>query len=424
MKRIKYIYILFFTAILTACGAYTSTVNNRNVSYLYKPNASTIFPQYKIFHESDTGSYLITKIIPAQLLFNRANVENHFLAKLKISYAVFPSYDDNIYLDSGTVDYIIEKENIDKEISSYIKFTTKDYEKCIIKITATDVLRESTNRQFLEIDKSDKNNRQHFFTLSQEDDFPYFRDYFRSDELLKVKHASGKMNDLYIKYYASEIPLVPPPFSLSLPFRPDFAADTVWHVKNIDELDFQLHYQGMYHFQLDSSKTEGLTLFNFGNSFPQKLTATQLLEPLQYLTSSKEFGIMQNSDTVKLAVDEFWLKSAGNINRAKELIRIYYSRILFSNLYFTSYTEGWRTDRGMIYTIFGPPENVYRDNMSEKWIYGQTRDTKTMTFTFQKRRNQFSDQHYVLQRNISYKNEWYKAVDTWRNGRVFFVAQN
>ena len=59
----------------------------------------------------------------------------------------------------------------------------------------------------------------------------------------------------------------------------------------------------------------------------------------------------------------------GNIDKARELIRIYYTRILYSNYYFTSYKEGWRTERGMIYTIYGPPDKVYKTSDGESWGY-------------------------------------------------------
>ena len=62
----------------------------------------------------------------------------------------------------------------------------------------------------------------------------------------------------------------------------------------------------------------------------------------------------------KVALDDFWIKCGGNIDKARELIRIYYTRVFYSNYYFTSYKEGWRSERGMIYIIYGPPDKVYK----------------------------------------------------------------
>ena len=49
-----------------------------------------------------------------------------------------------------------------------------------------------------------------------------------------------------------------------------------------------------------------------------------------------------------------------SLERAKELIKNYYGRLQHANLFFTSYLEGWKTDRGMIFMIFGERTNAVR----------------------------------------------------------------
>ena len=43
-----------------------------------------------------------------------------------------------------------------------------------------------------------------------------------------------------------------------------------------------------------------------------------------------------------------------------ELMEEYYRRVAFSIEAFTVMQEGWRTDRGMIYILFGPPDEIHR----------------------------------------------------------------
>ncbi|CUS97606.1 GWxTD domain-containing protein [Candidatus Kryptonium thompsonii] len=38
----------------------------------------------------------------------------------------------------------------------------------------------------------------------------------------------------------------------------------------------------------------------------------------------------------------------------------YYSRVKYANEHFGHYLEGWKTDMGMVYIIFGPPSSVDR----------------------------------------------------------------
>ena len=58
----------------------------------------------------------------------------------------------------------------------------------------------------------------------------------------------------------------------------------------------------------------------------------------------------------------------------------YYSRVNFANQNFKSYTEGWRTDKGMVYIIYGPPFNIERTDQYpsdtrqyERWTYQDNR---------------------------------------------------
>ncbi|MDP6338947.1 MAG: GWxTD domain-containing protein [Candidatus Marinimicrobia bacterium] len=58
-----------------------------------------------------------------------------------------------------------------------------------------------------------------------------------------------------------------------------------------------------------------------------------------------------------------------------EIMDEYFSRVNYSNGNFKSYMPGWKTDMGMIYILFGPPDDleVYNDPMSrlysQRWHY-------------------------------------------------------
>ena len=58
---------------------------------------------------------------------------------------------------------------------------------------------------------------------------------------------------------------------------------------------------------------------------------------------------------------EFWQKRDPTPNTARnEKMEEYYIRVQFANKNFAHYIEGWRTDMGMVYIIFGSPNNVDR----------------------------------------------------------------
>ena len=82
-----------------------------------------------------------------------------------------------------------------------------------------------------------------------------------------------------------------------------------------------------------------------------------------------------------------------------ELMEEYYIRVNYVNEYFNmSWREGWETDFGMIYILFGPPDRVERSNPTsasssvyEVWYY--SRLSKQFVF---KDQNGFGD--YKLDR--------------------------
>ncbi|MCU0371130.1 MAG: GWxTD domain-containing protein, partial [Bacteroidales bacterium] len=171
---------------------------------------------------------------------------------------------------------------------------------------------------------------------------------------------------------------------------------------------------GFYHFRTDTASREGLTLFRFHEGFPDITTAEELRYPLRYITTRKEFDSLMSNPQVKAAVDDFWLKTAREPERAKILIQKYYSNVEDANRYFTSYLEGWKTDRGLIYIVFGKPDYVYRGKGTEEWLYGEPQNRNSLRYTFVKVNNPFTDNDYMLLRSPTLKDSWFITVQSWR----------
>jgi GWxTD domain-containing protein len=161
-----------------------------------------------------------------------------------------------------------------------------------------------------------------------------------------------------------------------------------------------------------------------GEYFPRVKSPRELAEPLVYLMSEdehKELMSIEDDQELKEAVDRFWLSNIRSINRAKHVIFRYYERVEEANRQFTSFKEGWKTDRGMIYILFGPPVRT------EEWLNGQqwlgsreTRDTR-YNFLFKRTRIQsdyFPFDNYILQRHQNYHTYQYQQIKLWRTGRI------
>jgi GWxTD domain-containing protein len=100
---------------------------------------------------------------------------------------------------------------------------------------------------------------------------------------------------------------------------------------------------------------------------------------LVYIASSSEKNYIESATDKEEKIKrylEFWKKK--NPNPAEEDNRVfdeYYRRINYANENFSHYTEGWRTDRGMVYITLGPPNNIdrhpfdYDSKPYEVWEY-------------------------------------------------------
>ena len=128
---------------------------------------------------------------------------------------------------------------------------------------------------------------------------------------------------------------------------------------------------------------------------------------------------MERSPNLKSAVEAFWLARGGNEERTRGLIKKFYSRVQDANRFFASYTEGWKTDRGMVFIVFGGPNALYLSSNSESWTYGTPNSTLALNFFFAKVNNPFTDNDFSLSRSPIYEANWYRAVETWRQGRAY-----
>ena len=151
----------------------------------------------------------------------------------------------------------------------------------------------------------------------------------------------------------------------------------------------------------------------------------EMVEALAYVAYPREIEHIRAAPTPlekKRRFDAFWGELLPNRRVAASLIERYYSRIEEANLLFTSFKEGWKTDRGMVYVILGPPGYVDRRLDGEVWHYATFAGRDPLhTFTFERVRTSEGDavfENYVLQRRPYYEQVWFRALDRWRDGTV------
>ncbi|MFZ4550090.1 MAG: GWxTD domain-containing protein [Bacteroidales bacterium] len=219
-----------------------------------------------------------------------------------------------------------------------------------------------------------------------------------------------------VKLYSRNFQTPIPPFvdQYRAPFN--YKADSIFYLELSKGKSpyFTPETPGFYFFQSDTSKMLGPSLFRMDTGFPKVTMHSLMRESLRYITSNKEFEQLCSYPIPKIAVDSFWIVNAGRPDLATELIRKYYKRVEAANQLYTSFTDGWKTDRGMIYIVMGKPNKVFRSFEQETWIYGEYEDPRALKFYFNKAQNPFTSNDYVLTRDPYYKAIWYQNVQLWR----------
>lgn len=337
-----------------------------------------------------------------------------FYIKAGIAFRLFDSYESKHILDSSS--FIIADSSLRHE-DSLLRISV-DYPSeglYILKLEVTDLNRIDAVSRYLVLDNTGPGSRDHFLARDDEGSI-LFKNYVAAEDHFTLEHSGEAIERLFVRYYFRDFPLALPPFIEEPRQHFDYRPDSNFIIGLQDgrtEL-LNLPAQGFYHFQIDTNERSGFTVFRFSEGFPEVSTPQQLLQPLRYITTQKEFDALEQADDLKLAVDNYWLRIAGNPLRARAMIQKYYGRVVDANNFFSSYLEGWKTDRGLIYIVYGPPGVVYRGEDIEEWIYGEKGNANSMRFRFVKVQNPFTENDYSLIKSPSYKEKWYNIVNSWR----------
>jgi GWxTD domain-containing protein len=414
--KVKWCFQLFITMMLLAGCETTSKVSLHNLVSLYQPEKQFSELSSCVYHTSDSISTLFVEVQFSNLAYLKDAFTGLYTSSYRLSYKLTTGYESKEVLAFSSI-VSGDSINYGKNASIVHSFDFKaqypgDY---LLEITLFDLNRQSGSTRYLKVQKSTMNSRQNFLVLDRNKGLIY-ENYIPEGEPFKIISDDPSLHYLFVNHYHRDFPLARPPYTEDREPSFEYKADSVFQVALFNgETDWlSLEGPGFYHFRKDTVSREGLTLYRFPEGFPEIAAAEQLRDPLRYITTRKEYDTLMESAQVKAAVDDFWLKTARSPERARILIQKYYSNVEEANKYFTSYLEGWKTDRGLIYIIFGRPDYVYRANDSEDWIYGEPENRSSLRYTFVRVNNHFTDNDYMLLRSTTFKESWFVTVQSWR----------
>lgn len=415
--------LLLLLPLLWACGS-QSGFTTSNVSYLYNSRELAPRPEFVVHHLSAEESDIYYRINSADLLYKKIKEEKQYQASFRISYEVVRSFENLEILDSGVVhvrdiaDHPPAKALMGSfRIKTPTSIPVKTY---VLRLVMTDEIRNVEFENFIRIDKTSR-DQPGYFLLTDTAGNVIFKNHVPVEVPFRVTYSGGEADKFYMSVYQREFPLALPPYSSMQEESFKLQPDTTFVVDA--HQNFVLPAHGFYHFRLDTTGWEGFTVYSFYDEFPFIAKRQHLGPPLRYLTTRREYEkfeeVMGDPARLKEQVDDFWINRTGSTERSRLLLQEYYNRVQEANIFFSSYLEGWKTDRGIIYTIYGPPDKVYRNSAGESWVYGDESSPLSYYFNFYKVSNPFTNNDYSLDRLSTYRYGWGQAIESWRNGHAY-----
>lgn len=382
-RRVIYILIIFFP-ILEAEAINLSKVN---FSYLYDGSFNI---KHQIILKNDTFFL--------QLEFDEKPNTLNFLYQKKYSD------NDHVKVDHTVIDYDA------KEAKYLIRSKFKNQSQFSLLVLE---IKQAKKSYYFDIQINQGMILGHldFSLIHSQDSTVFLKNYItRTKNLTTI--ASNDSMACYV-YQPNFAPALPPMVTGIPPGNKSLQLDSIYYYNRTLRID---SINKLFFVQKDSSTNIGRGFITVSDYFPKFRLPQELIQPLVYISTKSEYQEIITTENKKKAFDNFWVRTLKNKDRAKSALKKFYSNVTKANGLFTNYKEGWKTDPGLIYVVFGNPMEVVRNQNEEKWSY--VRFGEKITFNFEKIPNLFVRTHLRLQRNNSYSKIWFRAVSSWRKGNL------
>jgi len=413
-KIVLGIFSVMLLTFLITCKS--SIESQKNVAYLYANTTETQVLPSKIYHISASQSRLFLDVPKDLIYFDSTEVAN-ILVTTRLSsdfkaQKLLWTVTDTFAVRNKTGD-VIYKQILDIAEGN-------DY---YLHISLSSPLQPRVLNKTINVYKSDAYNDQNYLLTNAQGTL-LFNSYASVGTRLWVHYRGNTKaeNALYKgnRYVQEYLPALPPFITdknRPLPSQPD----STWEFNK----SFTLTNEALYTFRASNTIKGGISVISVSGDYPKLTHIESLIGALRYITRNEEYeNLIQaksnGEKAAKSAIDDFWLARAGSFDRGKVLIKTFYSRVQNANSYFSTYQEGWKSDRGVLYIIYGPPNEVYKTSYGERWVYTQLDllDRMPLSFNFTQVSNDFSSQHYQLYRQAYYEMSWHECVGAWRKGII------
>ena len=373
------------------------------------------------FLATDTTSVRVYMDITAKSptgepVLNPTDFTEHFL----IAYVMYPDYNNRERLGYGTVPLTAQNINVqgDHLTLMFDVKRPKDAANAVLLTEITETTNGTKARNDLSLRFRATKLSDRFTLFDKAGKQPQLRNYVNVGDTILIRDVNGISKPLYGFRYRHDFEAASSPMNTSpRPAAKSLTEDSTLTIST--NKPFVIPREGLYYFLEDTTDAAGIGLVVTDKRFPKLTRPEKLIKPILYMSTSSEIGELNQAQDTKKAFDRYWLSlMSGNEEVARKTLKAYFDRVEEANRLFTSYKEGWKTDKGMIYIVLGAPDRVQRNREREVWVYNRRANVSEVNFTFTKKPNQFVEDHYELVRFIEYQPVWYPIVEAWRTGTI------
>jgi GWxTD domain-containing protein len=403
--KIAYIYV-------SACLLFISTTTqgqkiyiDENISYWYN-TTSDLHIDHNVFVDENTIHILL------EINFNNQKIYDSY----HYSYELHESYHT---LDIRRTDTIDIKDHIVaiKANKIFVQLTLPYDDKIDIAIIRMTNKKTGIDYTYdIPLIKDYNFSSEGLVFYEQDSLTPHLQNFVGVNQRLMLKSVNPYPGPVYCFYYNHNFDeAVPPMVVEDQRAGKQLSIDSVFSISLNETISFSK--EGLYFFQKDSSSANGIAIRVQDKFFPLAKTFDAVLDPLIYISTRTETDKIRSASNPRQAFEDYWIDMVKIPNLATSTVRQYYERVAAANYLFTTFEEGWKSDMGLIYIVYGPPNDVYKSEEIIDWVYNQDLSMPNIRFSFYKVKNVFTDHHYTLLRKKSYDKNWFKSVELWRDGK-------
>tara|TARA_R110001592_G_scaffold63060_1_gene192991 strand:- start:1843 stop:2997 length:1155 start_codon:yes stop_codon:yes gene_type:complete len=339
------------------------------------------------------------------------------ISDYEIQYDIRDSYIDERHVNSATrLDSASLIATGFREFIYSFEFE-KTPDQSLIVVEVNNMLR---NRKFLidiPIEKSENAQNQPFLIFEAQRNVPYFSRFINLDQSVRLVNVFGNDGKYQIQGVVNNQAVAIPTFDEGrIQASSKIEIDTLYG--SIEGEIIKFSTPGYYVINDSKEPSNEMGVLVTDPFYPYFGQFEKMVEPLIFISTNDEFKNLRTARDARTAFEDFVTTRISNGGRiAQDFVKYYYRRVRKSAHLFTSNKDGWKTDRGMVYQIYGNPLQVFRNEKQELWVFSAPNGGR-IRFNFEIVSEENNLLIHRLIRENKFKDSWVDAVTSWRSGKV------